>query len=210
MIESAPPAWYYRHMPPPARRTQEERRTRTRATLLAAARSLFATKGYADTPVSEVAATAGVSNGALYHLFPDKSTLMAALFEDIQLEVLAKVAERIESIADPFERLRAGCQAFLDAALEPTIRRIALVEARTALGEAAWYEIESRYGLGALQQGLAAVPGVPHDVALAGGHILLGALAEACLFIAAAPDLEAARASAGEALDRVLSGFAPA
>jgi len=191
------------------RRTQAERRSGTRAALLAAARDLFTARGFAQTSVSEVARTAGVSNGALYHLFPDKRALMAALFEDMQREVLARVGAVIAGVEDPFERLRAGCQAFLDAALDPGVQRVAVVESRTVLGEETWHEIESRYALGALEGGLAAIPGTPPAVAAAGGHMLLGALGEAVVYIARAADQGAARAAAGEAVDRLLEGFRP-
>jgi AcrR family transcriptional regulator len=191
------------------RRTQAERRAHTRSALLAAARGLFTERGYADTTVSEIAARAGVSNGALYHLFPDKRALMAALFEESQVEVLGRVGAVIAPIADPFERFRAGCQAFLDAALDPAIQRIVVVEARTVLGEAAWHEIEARYGLGALQGGLAAIPGVTPAVAEAAGQMLLGALGEAALFIARSTVQQDARHAAGKAIERLLEGFRP-
>jgi AcrR family transcriptional regulator len=191
------------------RRTQAERRAHTRAALLAAARDLFTERGYASTTVSEVAARAGVSNGALYHLFPDKRALMAALFEEMQQEVLGRVGAVTAGIADAFERLRAGCQAFLDAALDPSIQRIAVIESRTVLGEEAWNAIEARYGLGALEGGLGAIPGVTSQVARAAAQMLLGALGEATLFIARAPNQEEARHVAGEALDRILEGFRP-
>lgn len=209
MLEPRHLAWYMRDMTAPPRRTQAERRSRTSTALLAAARRLFTEKGYAETAVSEVAAAAGVSNGALYHLFPDKRALMAALFEQMQQEVLARVGAATVTIADPFERLRAGCQAFLDAALDPSIQRIAVIEARTVLGEEAWNAIEARYGLGALQAGLAAVPGVEPSIAEAAGQMLLGALGEATLYIARAPDQAVARRIAGAALDRTLEGFRP-
>ena len=198
-----------RNMTAPPRRTQAERRSRTSTALLTAARRLFTEKGFAETAVSEVAAAAGVSNGALYHLFPDKRALMAALFEQMQQEVLARVAAATVAIADPFERLRAGCQAFLDAALDPSIQRIAVIESRAVLGEEAWNAIEARYGLGALQAGLAAIPGVEPAIAAAAGQMLLGALGEATLFIARSPDQAAARRIAGLALDRTLEGFRP-
>jgi AcrR family transcriptional regulator len=191
----------------PSRRTQLERRSTTRAALLAAARDLITRKGFAATTVSEVARQAGVSNGALYHLFPDKRALMEALFEETQLHVLGQVALVIEPLSDPYERLRVGCQAFLDAALDPSVQRIAVIEARTVLGEERWHEMEARYGLGALIGGLAAIPGVSREVAEAGGHFLLGALGEGCLFIARSPDQASARQAAGEALDRSLEGF---
>ena len=50
------------------RRTQAERSATTRAALLAAARRLFAERGFVATGREQIAEVAGVSRGALYHL----------------------------------------------------------------------------------------------------------------------------------------------
>jgi len=53
--------------------------TRTRLSLLEAAYTLFTRDGYASTSVSDIAAEAGVSLGAFYQYFRDRSDIMAAL-----------------------------------------------------------------------------------------------------------------------------------
>lgn len=55
---------------------------RTRADLLAAAVSLFASRGYGATSVEDVAAAAGYTKGAVYSRFPSKSDLFLAIFRD--------------------------------------------------------------------------------------------------------------------------------
>lgn len=52
-----------------------------RAALLAAARSLFAARGY-DVPLRSIAADAGVGQGVLYRHFPTRLDLAFAVFED--------------------------------------------------------------------------------------------------------------------------------
>ncbi len=60
--------------------TQTERSTATRRRILDASRELFATRGWAATPIDEVARRAGVTKGALYHHFRDKTDLLRAVY----------------------------------------------------------------------------------------------------------------------------------
>jgi AcrR family transcriptional regulator len=69
------------HSPRKTRRTQAERTAATRAVLLDAARKLFADKGFAEVSTQAIVAAAGVTRGALYHQFGDKSALFAAVYE---------------------------------------------------------------------------------------------------------------------------------
>jgi len=57
-------------------------REQRRGELLAAARDLFAAKGYERTNVSDIAARAGVSQGTVYWYFKSKDELLMAVFED--------------------------------------------------------------------------------------------------------------------------------
>jgi AcrR family transcriptional regulator len=50
----------------------------TRDALVAAARPLFAAHRSAEVSIDSIAAAAGVTRGALYHQFPDKTTLFEA------------------------------------------------------------------------------------------------------------------------------------
>ena len=59
------------------RSTAEERR----ATVMRTAIKTFAERGYYGTSTMDVAKAAGISQGYLYRLFPDKATLFAALIE---------------------------------------------------------------------------------------------------------------------------------
>jgi AcrR family transcriptional regulator len=71
--------------PRPARRSQAGRRAETRAALLASAARALSSYGYGNLNLAEVAAAAGYTRGALYHLFKDK--------EDLALAVVAWVGE---------------------------------------------------------------------------------------------------------------------
>lgn len=187
-----------------------EQSGQTRAALLAAARKLFTDRGFADTPTEEIVQRAGVTRGALYHHFRDKEDLFRAVHEEVERDLVQKIGVVVLSQQDPWKRLEAGSQAFLDACLEPAVHRIALLEAPTVLGWEAWREIESRYGLGLIQQGLEAAmdAGVIETQAVPPlAHMLLGALTEAGLLLARSPDPGAARAEIGATVERLLNGL---
>ena len=67
-----------------ARRTQAERAAETRDALIAAARPLFAAQGFAEAALEAIVRAAGVTRGALYHHFADKTELFAAVFEQVE------------------------------------------------------------------------------------------------------------------------------
>jgi AcrR family transcriptional regulator len=159
-----------------------------------------------------VAAAAGVTRGALYHHFGTKEGLFRAVVEELEAGLAEQVAVAAAAGADPVDELRRGCLAFLDACMEPAVRRIVLLEAPVVLGWDAWREIDARYGLALVRAGLAgALDQVglrPADVdPLA--HLLLGALNEAALLVATADDPVRARREVGATvalvLDRLLA-----
>lgn len=62
---------------------QEERRARTRATLLRAASAAFAERGYDGASVDAIAASVGLSKGAVYAHFPSKLDLFLGVIETL-------------------------------------------------------------------------------------------------------------------------------
>ena len=69
----------------------------TKDRVVQAATELFGSLGYAATSMEQVRRRAGVSNGSLYHLFPDKVTLGGYLFgagmHECQAGLLAVIAD---------------------------------------------------------------------------------------------------------------------
>lgn len=187
-----------------------ERSEATRGALLDAARELFTERAYADVSTEEIVRRAGVTRGALYHHFRDKQDLFRAVFEAIEQEMAERVASAALAGADSWERQRLATRAFLDNCLDPAVQRIALTDAPSVLGLAAWREIEERYGLALVQVALESLieEGLiePQPVAPL-AHLLLGAFTEAGLLIARADDRAAARAEVGESIDRLMAGL---
>jgi AcrR family transcriptional regulator len=189
-----------------------ERSDATRAALIAAARPLFAGRGFAGVGAEEIVAAAGVTRGALYHHFGGKEGLLAAVYEQIEQELLDRIGAQVTAVGatDPLAALATGAQAFLDACSEPEVHRIVLLDAPSVLGWERWREIGWRYGAG-LTEGVvqAAIDAglIPRQPAKPLAHLLLGALDEAALYVARAPDARAARREAGAAIGTLLEGL---
>ena len=79
-------------------------RDATRNRLITTGLKLFAERGYASTPVSAIARTARVSQGLLYHYFPGKTDLLAAIFETSVADVRESWAAA-DAEPDPAKRL---------------------------------------------------------------------------------------------------------
>jgi AcrR family transcriptional regulator len=187
-------------------RTQSERSAATRGALIAAARELFAERGYADVGTEEIVRAAGVTRGALYHHFDGKRDLLEAVYEEIEREITERIAAGALATPDPVEALRAGARAFLDHCLEPEVQRIVLLDAPAVLGWERWREIGSRYGLGLIEAALTAGidAGEIADAPVKPlAHVLMGALDEAAMVVARADD----PAAASDEMESVLGGM---
>lgn len=95
----------------------------TRAALLAAAKDVFTTAGYADANVTDIVDQAGSSVGSLYHHFGGKSDLYIALYDDHQLRQQHRSARafRTALAAGEDDALRlfiAGTRAYLEGCWE--------------------------------------------------------------------------------------------
>lgn len=192
------------------RRTQQDRSSSTRAALVAAARELFAARGYQAVPADEIVRTAGVTRGALYHHYADKQELFRAVVEDVERELTAEVAAVLEEAADPVTGMATALDVFLTACLRPEVRQISLTDAPAVLGWTTWREIEAEHGLGVLTTVLskAIEDGVlaPQPVrALA--QLVLAAVMEAAHMVAEAADPTAARAEAQQVLGTWLAAL---
>lgn len=182
----------------------------TRQALLAAARQLFAEKGYAKTSTKEIVQRARVTRGALYHHFRDKRELFETIFEDVEREFAQKIAAASMAESEVWEQLRAGVQAFFDSCLEPSIQRIVLLDAPSVLGWQKWREIDAKYGFGLLHNALKSAmdAGAIEEQPVAPlAHMLLGALNEGAMLLAQAEDRNATRAQVGATMERMLGGL---
>lgn len=189
--------------------TRAEQRAATRRALLAEGRRRFAADGYHDVVLAEVAQAVGVTKGAAYHHFESKAGLFRAVVAEVQQELGARVAAAADQHGDPWEQLRAGCQAFLSAGSDPVVRRIVLIDAPAVLGWDEWRAMDEDSSARHLAEAL-------EDLVKAGvitdqpveplARLLSGAMNEAALWLARSPAPQAL-AQTEQALDRLLNGL---
>jgi AcrR family transcriptional regulator len=188
--------------------TQKERSAATREKLMAVARKLFRTQGYARTFIDDIAARARVTKGAFYHHFADKKAIFLAVFDETEQSLMEASAAGARG-SDAWSRFRGGCRAFLEASLDPGVQRIVLRDGPAVLGWETWREIDARYSLGlieaALQQAMTEgrVSGSLKPLA----HLLFGALCEGAMMIARAPKPRAALAEVMAQVDALLAAL---
>ncbi|WP_205718418.1 TetR/AcrR family transcriptional regulator [Actinomadura sp. WMMA1423] len=186
-----------------------QQRERTRQDLLRASRLLFADRGYGAVSLAEIVEAAGVTKGALYHLFASKADLFRAVLEQVQREVGETVARTADAHDDPWTRLTAGCQAFLAASTAPGVQRIMLVDGPAVLGWNEWRAQDEQASARHLAEVLTELIGAgviaPQPVAPL-THLLSGAMNEAALWLASSDD-PANLPDTQAALGRLLEAF---
>ena len=167
-----------------ARATKEQSEL-TAAAIRGTAMRLFAELGYADVGLERVAELSGVTRGAVYHHFGSKLGLFTAVVDDAQ----AVVAEAVSAAAphDGWSAIEAGSLAYMRAVVDPTVRRILLVDGPAVLGWAAWRSSDAAHARRLLADGLGALDDLAVDPAAAAA-LLDGAMTEAALWIAGGGD----------------------
>jgi AcrR family transcriptional regulator len=84
----------------------------TRDTILHVARRLFARQGYTATSVRQIAEETGIGKATIYHHFPDKQAIGAALLTEALSQMNAMLAT-VQAEPEPRRRLRTAVEASL-------------------------------------------------------------------------------------------------
>src|SRR2546430_12834215 len=116
----------------PNRKIEQGRLTRER--VIATATRLFAERGYDATSIETVLHEAEVSRGALYHHFGNKEALFEAVLEAVEASIAGAIVSEAIGSSDPVQALRAGCRAWGREARDPTVQRIAIIDAPAVVG----------------------------------------------------------------------------
>lgn len=174
-----------------AKSWKQEQADRTREQLLETARRLFVDKGYADTPLEELVAQAGMTRGALYHHFKDKR----ALFDAVVERTIEQMGDRVAAISRERAaqqskhkrhpaRYVAALEVLLDELGDPATRRLVLVDGPAVLGRerlGEWlhgrvFRVVKRVIQARSEEGM-----LPPRLVEPLSHLLIGAVQEAAL-----------------------------
>ena len=106
---------------------------RTRGKVIEAARNLFAQRGYDAATIRDIAREAGMSTGAVFANFQDKSEL----FDTVLAEDLARLAEALTRGVKDGSDLKSRLLGGFVAGYEATLEQLPLVQAVVAR---AWHQ----------------------------------------------------------------------
>ena len=84
-----------------------------RAQLVTLATLAFSERSYDEVSIDDLARTAGISKGLLYHYFPTKRDLYVAGLRATADELIARTVAAATLALPPLERMRAGLDAYL-------------------------------------------------------------------------------------------------
>jgi AcrR family transcriptional regulator len=189
---------------------QAERSETTRAAIVDAAAQLFGEQGFGETTVDQIAATANVAKGAVYHHFAGKEAIFELVFEAVSAGVARDVATAGRRAKDPLDGIAEGTRAYFRLCSKGPTRRIMLGDGPVVLGWQRWREIDGRHFGAMLPAALqvAVSQGLVADQPVEPlARLLLGAVTEAAMVCAASPSPSQTMRQYGEALERLLSGL---
>lgn len=190
--------------------SQAERRAATIAAILASARARFGVHGFEATSIDDIAESAGVAKGAVYHHFDSKEAIFAEVLEAVQAEIL-QTPPPASAVAngDLADQIAAGVEHYLRTASAPRFRLILLIDGPAVLGWRRWREIDDRYfGAGARMASAALLGPDASPVEIdALTHLVMGAVMEAAMVCATADDVDEAARSLSAGLRTLLKGL---
>lgn len=191
------------------RRTREEAE-QTREALITTAQEMFSKQGFDAVSLEDLATTAGVTRGALYHHFDGK----VSLFREVAYRVLTTMGQAILQAADkaddPWESLRAGCYEFIECAVDPEYQQLILLDAPVVLGIKEWQALDEAHTTAKLRQALSELATAKRIAATntsALAEALSGAMNQLVLWVSTQNRKDEAIVIAQQTLDELLASL---
>lgn len=191
-------------------RATKEASRETARSILDVATVHFRERGFDGSDLVTIAAEVGVTRGAIYHHYPNKLALFAAVVARLHTHVQQQVETAAAPLVDPWDQLIVGCEAFFDAAIDPSISRILLIEAPSVLGWDQWRKLDESTSFASLtdvMRQLEDAGDIPRGSAEASAHLLSGAMNEAVLWFATSPNAIAAKSQVMTSLTAMILGL---
>lgn len=194
------------------RRRPQLRSTTTREKLLAAARAVFAEKGYLATEVADIVSRVPITKGALYHHFGGKELLFEEACQRIARELHEAASDVVRPYSgDAWTQLIVSIQARFDLiARSPEAQKILLVDGPSVLGWQRWWTIQAEVTLEPLERTLEILieqRRIPPQPTAPIARLLLAALNDAALCVAGSNDPERESRTLFAALATLMNGL---
>lgn len=189
---------------------QEERRAATRDAILDAAERLFGEKGYDSTTMDQIAASAKVAKGAVYHHFTAKRDVFEAVFEAVSSRLVHSVGAGTRSDVGVIEQLILATELYFRLCGDTATAQITLRDAPSVLGYERWSELDALHFGGQVSAALAlamAAGAIEQQPVEPLSKMFLAAIQAAALNCAHADDFASAAAPYISSLKAMLSGL---
>ncbi len=179
----------------------------TQRALRAAARALFAERGYAATSAAAIVARAGVTRGALHYHFQNKAGLFYAVYTEMEGELMQGIVQSMAAAeGDEWQRILRAIDTFLDLSTTPAFQRVLYVDGPAVLNSA----VPNPTGLSLIRQSLELLMTQGYIAAQpleALARLWFGALVEGALYLVQAEDQATAKADLTQSIARLLNGL---
>eukprot|EP01030_Chromulinospumella_sphaerica_P027693 gene27693-27972_t len=178
--------------------------------LIREARRLFSEQGYADVSVDQVAAAAGLTKGAVYYQFKDKTDLFRAACEAVVADVGAYVDQATMGMhPHALDEIVTGGDKWLDAYESPEARRMLLIDGPSVLGVEAWIALQEPMGVALIAHALGHLVDeglLEAEIVPALANMIFGAFVQGALRIAISADPAATSAEVRRATRALTEG----
>ncbi len=94
------------------------KRERTRAALLDSAISVFASKGFEATRITDITEHASLANGTFYNYYRDKQEVLADVASGLAVEIVRQINDEMEGIDNAIDRFVTATARVLETARE--------------------------------------------------------------------------------------------
>lgn len=183
------------------RRTQAQRRAETRAAILKSATKIFGERGYSATSLNEIAEACDISIAPIYHYFKNKKNLFAAVNADIEQKIL----DDGQTKKTGFDAITHSWHNFLQLCQDPVFRQIVLIDAPNVLGKESMYQSPvSKAAIARIKARSEEGTGDSYKAEIL-SRMLMGALAEAGLFVGNCENPEQASLDAADIVTELIA-----
>ena len=184
-----------------------EQSDQTQRALLAAARVLFAERGYAATSAEAIVARVGVTRGALHYHFQNKAGLFYAVYTEMEGELLQGIVQSMAAAeGDEWQRMLRAIDTFLELSTAAALQRVLYVDGPAVLNSA----VPNPAGLSLIRQSLELLMTqgyIAEQPLEALARLWFGALVEGALYLVQADDQPTAKADLTQSITRLLTGL---